>query len=1118
QAVSAWMAKGKHDPLAQLWAKGLALDWELMHPEPKPRRIALPAYPFARERYWILDSEKDSTPPVAAPAPWPAQVERSERILVKDWEPHPLAPQTHEPNNAIILVNAGTRALGERLMVHLAGSRLLNLADATAQGDWADCGGWIDLIGCGDERDESLAWIAPLQQLLAQGPRSGMMVLGVTRRLEAYRNAAVNLAGASRAGLYRMLQSEYARVSSRHLDSDFDLHDEALVQQIAAEFRAPGDDAQVCWRQGERSRALLREIQLASADMAPPLRSHEQALLISGGTRGIGLRCAQHFVEHHGVTRLVLTGRESFPPRAEWKALARTDTPMAHKIQAVLALEALGAQVRLSSVDLCDEGALRAELDDIRHTVGPIGGVIHSAGIVDKETPAFVRKTLDGVARVLAPKTVGLDNLIKCLGDDPLSFFVLFSSVSAAIPSLGSGQADYTMANAYMDHAAQAHCSRYPVTSIQWPSWKETGFGEIRSPAYRRTGLLALTDAQGLHLLDLILASGQRGVLLPAMVDPVLWQPRDLMHRAPARQDAASTVAGPARATAAGEVTTWLVGLLAAELGMQPAQVAVDQPLQDYGVDSIVMLQFLRAVGKIAGAELDPSILFEHPTLETFAAWLARVHGTNLSGLHAPTDEAPPLPSATSTAQPQPHPQPQPLADPGSTGDIAVVGMSCCFPGASDLDSYWTLLAEGKSAIRRVPESRWGRSGQWYAGLIDNVTHFDPQFFLLSQADARAMDPQALLVLEQSLNLLHHAGYPAAEARGRAVGVYLGARSRHVPDASRLRDASYPILSVGQNYLAANISRFFDFRGPSLVVDTACSSALVAMHMAIQALRGGDIPCALVGGVNLLQTDEPARIFSQREILNPGPDFHIFDKRAQGAVLGEGAGMVLLKTLAQAIADGDHVYAVIKSTAINNDGRTASPVAPSLQAQKDVMQTALEKSGMRAGQIDHIEVNGSGSAVTDLLELKAIESVYRSPGTLACALGSVKPNIGHLLCAEGIASFVRVALMLHRRRTVPFLSAQQPLAHYDFARSPLRFDRESAPWGGGVRTAAVSCFGDGGTNAHAIVQEPDASHNARAARQPLAPPLLRRIDLSDRQGPPIAPAVPAFWGRLSPVD
>jgi acyl transferase domain-containing protein len=427
-------------------------------------------------------------------------------------------------------------------------------------------------------------------------------------------------------------------------------------------------------------------------------------------------------------------------------------------------------------------------------------------------------------------------------------------------------------------------------------------------------------------------------------------------------------------------------------------------------------------------------------------------------------------------------------------GGIAVVGLAGQFPGGDGMDGYWRLLAQGRSAIGPVPVERWGRAHDGHAALLPDIASFDPEFFGIPVEDAAAMDPQALLVLEESLRLLCHAGYPAAEVKGRPIGVYLGGRSRHRPTGDERRRARHLVRAVGQNYLAANVSQFFDLRGPSVVLDTACSSALVAMSMAIPALLAGQLEAAVVGGVSLLTSDEAYDGFAERGLLSAAPAFHVFDRRAAGVVLGEGCGLVLLKTVEAALRDGDRIHAVIRALAINNSGRTAGPSAPDFRAQQDVMRAALAAGGQRPEEIGYVETNGSGSEVTDILELRAIEAVYRPDGGPPCVLGSVKPNIGHPLSAEGIASLLKVVLMARHRQRVPTLSGHESMEHYDLAASPFSFDRAPVAVPDGRAVAAVNCFADGGTNAHALVQAWDG---AAGSRQPLPVPALHRRRLSD---------------------
>ncbi|TCS93648.1 non-ribosomal peptide synthetase [Hazenella coriacea] len=1133
RAIDAWISKRKYAKLVDLWVKGLNIDWNQLYGDVKPRRLSLPTYPFAKEHYWIPENSlrsQDNKQRVIENAdvslPEELTKKRTTCFLTKQWEPSPSVSRKKGTRQTVaILANQETMKLAVELSRYFPQHQILdqqNMGLQPSKYDWTSFDGFVDLIGCGKNTDESLEWMDWLQKLIEYGHKEGLMLLCVTQGLESYLNPSMNLVGATRTGLYRMLQSEYSHLRSRHMDTDASISDQELAQQIVEEFYSDHEDPEVCYRKGIRYRSFLKQHLGSEEEVNPTPEGFPEGhvLLITGGTRGLGSLCAKHFVQNYGVKRLVLTGRESLPPRDQWNQFKHLNTSIGQKIRAVQELEAQGAQVEVWSLRLSDPTAVQRSLQDIKQRMGPIGGVIHCAGMTDMETLAFIRKEAEEIQEVLEPKIAGLNTLSHLLSDEPLQFFVLFSSVSAIIPFLSAGQGDYAMANAYMDYFAEANKGNHPIVSIQWPNWKETGMGEVTNKVYRESGLLSITNAEGLSLFDQILARKLRSVVMPAVADSALWNPEQLLRRT--QHQVASIVEVEKKGEKLLDVSTenntskdlleetqaWLITLFSEELKIDSSQLVVNEPFQDYGVDSIILAQLLQRMNRKLMISLDPSILYEYPTIELFATWLMRTYTSSLANIfaHSALEE---VGATVSTVEERPAPtqlsespvsvqvretdEPSPLSS--YEEDIAVVGLSCRFPGARTLEAYWELLSEGRSAIRSVPPERWGYTSQYYAGLIDHMTHFDPAFFLLHEEDVKVMDPQALVVLEECLKLWYHAGYTHEEIKGKSIGVYLGGRSHHKPSDTSLLHARNPIIAVGQNYLAANISHFFDVRGPSVVLDTACSSAVVGMNMAIQALHSRDIEAAVVGGVSLLETDETHRLFQQRGILCKEPSFHVFDERADGVVLGEGVGMVLLKTVKQALQDGDSIYAVIKATAINNDGRTAGPATPNLQAQKDVMQKALLKSGKQPEEISYIEANGSGSMVTDLLELKAIQSIYRFESTNPLGLGSIKPNIGHPICAEGIASFIKVVLMLQHRRFVPFLSGEEVMTHFDRKAANISFSRELAEWTARVPVAGINCFADGGTNAHVIVEAWEETGRT-VKRFPLSPPELKKRSFS----------------------
>lgn len=1126
--IKTWIENEKYAKLAELWAKGLNFDWSSIYRNTAVRCISLPAYPFERERCWLPASVQSGSGTVRGNKEDFRDLnpeKREKRFLKKQWIPSAVDCEKSPPQAALILTTKGSWGLAEKVCELLPGSLILPVSElkSLSMGDeeWKNYSGCIDLTGCDAETDYSHIWISWIQKLVEKRTGSCLKMLCVTKGLESFENTEINLSGAIKAALYRMLQSEYSHLDSCHMDIEQSIDENQAVQQIITEYLTQTDESEICYRSGERFCSRLTEVEVHQNGNYKLEFPEGHVLWITGGTRGIGNLCAKHFVEKYGVKKLVLSGRDEIPSREQWPHLLGQLTPLTEKIKAIMELESLGVQVKVLSIPLSDEEAVKRDIQDINNTMGPIGGLIHSAGTVDRENPAFIRKSEESITRVLEPKTAAVNVLYKCLKDQPLKFFVLFSSVSASIPLLASGQSDYSMANAYLSYFAYAHAEdARSVISIEWPNWSESGLGEVKSRVYRETGLLGITNKEGLQMLDGILESGTGPVVMPAVVNPLLWNTLGLTLNKKAEQNSGG---GYIPKSAHAEyiksendlvktTVNWMVARLSEELSIDHSRIDIDTPFSDYGVDSIMLTQLIRHINKLAGQEIDPSVLYEYQTVKTFSAWLVSRYESALSvafgqsneegedsssnvpvdieKIHSNTEQAS-LPGCRESACPDSRKDIQ---------DIAVVGMSCRFPGAGNLDQYWQLLSEGRSAIRNIPEERWGYKNGYYAGLLDNITYFDPKFFHIPDEDARAMDPQALLLLEASLELFSHAGYTHKEMKGKQVGVYIGGRSGHKPDESSVLNARNPIVAIGQNYLAANISHFYDLRGPGLVLDTACSSALVGMNMAIQALRCGEIQSAIVGGISFLATDEAHKIFERRGILSREPFFHVFDRRAQGLVLGEGVGMVLLKTLDRAIEDGDNIYAVIKGVSVNNDGRTAGPASPNISAQKEVMQAALAKSAVRPEDVAYVEVNGSGSEVTDLLELKSIEAVYRLSGKPSLGLGCVKPNIGHPLCAEGIAALIKVILMLHHGKIVPFISGEMPMKHYNIGDSSFEFYRKAAQWPVQRRIAGINCFADGGTNAHVIVESWEEKEPAQVKRKPVPVPQLKRYRIYEDKG------------------
>jgi acyl transferase domain-containing protein len=434
---------------------------------------------------------------------------------------------------------------------------------------------------------------------------------------------------------------------------------------------------------------------------------------------------------------------------------------------------------------------------------------------------------------------------------------------------------------------------------------------------------------------------------------------------------------------------------------------------------------------------------------------------------------------------------------------IAIVGMGCRLPGGIDgPDAYWDRLARGVDAIREVPKDRWdislvydpepgtpGKMCTQSGGFLDEVDQFDPGFFGISRGEAASMDPQQRLLLEVAWEALENAGIAPDGLAGSRTGVFIG---KCFNDHARMlaRPPSRGGSGMLDSILANRISYFLDLRGPSLVLDTACSSSLVAVDLSCRSLRSGGCRLALAGGVNIILSPEMHIAFSHARMMAPDGRCKTFDARADGYSRGEGCALVVLKRLSDALSSGDRVLSLIRGSAVNQDGATNGISAPSGVAQEAVIREALAEAGVEAQAITLLEAHGTGTPLGDPIEVEALRAVYGAPRPEGdtCVLGSVKTNLGHLEAVAGIAGLMKVVLCMMHEALPPHLHFQSINPHIPLAGSPFFITTTRRPWPQGPkrRFAAVSSFGVGGTNAHAVLEE--APEGERGGGSPLETP------------------------------
>ncbi|MEO0599789.1 MAG: beta-ketoacyl synthase N-terminal-like domain-containing protein, partial [Myxococcota bacterium] len=513
------------------------------------------------------------------------------------------------------------------------------------------------------------------------------------------------------------------------------------------------------------------------------------------------------------------------------------------------------------------------------------------------------------------------------------------------------------------------------------------------------------------------------------------------------------------------------------------------------GLDSLMAVELVRRVSRQIDRPLPATVAFDHPDLESLTAFVLQT---------LELAETEPLPVEVARA-------PTPDDD-----RIAIVGMGCRFPGADTPEALWELLLRGDQPIVEVPTDRWDVDA-WYdpdargaldrsyvrsGGFIDDIDQFDPEFFGISPREADGLDPQQRILLEVAHEALERAGHATRALRHSRTGVFVGIEDRHYlerfrrPGRPRYPDA-WSGMGSDASFAAGRVAHALGLQGPAVSVNTTCSSSLVALHLARQALLRGECDRALAGGVSLMLLPDDTAYLCSIGALSPTERCHTFDRSADGYVRSEGCGVVVLRRLSDALADGDAVLAVIAGSALNHDGPSAGLTVPNGAAQSEVIRAALADAGRSPDELGYVEAHGTGTPLGDPIEIHALQMVLGDRGSQPdVVVGAVKAHLGHLELAAGAASLVKTVLVLQHQQ-IP----GQPLRELnpEIDDTGIHIPTRTVPWPDRTRLAGISGFGLSGTNAHVLLErgpvggaraEGDGETRGRAAAPPRPVQLL----------------------------
>jgi acyl transferase domain-containing protein/NADPH:quinone reductase-like Zn-dependent oxidoreductase/aryl carrier-like protein len=924
------------------------------------------------------------------------------------------------------------------------------------------------------------------------------------------------------AGMVRTAQLENPKFRGQLIGVDRTPGTDAFAALIEAENRSGAP--RVRYQEGRRLVPVWQVVAGKTRPSPPPWKK-DGVYLITGGAGALGFIFAEEIVRKSPTSHIVLIGRSTLS--AGQRARMRE-------------FWTLGGSVEYRQADVGDLRAVEDLIGSIVQEHGRLDGIIHGAGALQD---ALIRqKNLAQVSAVLAPKVRGVVNLDTASRSIDLDFFVAFSSMAGIVGNVG--QADYAAGNAFMDAYAAYRDGlvrrgqrKGRTLSIAWPLWTVGGMKVDRAVGERIKRKIGAADAEeGKLAFYRALSETATEIAVTAAKSEELAAYRG--------EVAPDEPAGSLEAVGTWDkdrVRRFVTATIARVLKVSADRLMPTTNFDQYGVDSIVQTTLIHEMETVFG-ELPKTLLFEYPNIQELVEFLAAGHAPRLTP-REPRQEVPvgdlELPSVGETklaTMRGTNTDPKLSRRAPRERDIAIIGTSARYPGSASLDELWQNLVKGVNCVTLAPADRWKHgltrslaahaskhdNPEYFGGFLSDIDRFDHRLFGVTWHEALHMAPELRLLLEVAWETFEDAGYNRArlqtlqEQRESGVGVFVGSMySQYAWSMSSIEEAAgYSNESDWQ--IANRLSHFFDLRGPSMAVNTACSSSMTAMHLACESLRQQSCAMAMAGGVNLTLDRSKYERLRQAGFLETGSESRSFG-RGSGYIPGEGAGLVLLKPLALALKDGDRIDGVIKSSVVNHSGGRQKYAAPDPKRQAELIADSIKQANIEAETITYVEAAANGSPLGDPIEVVALRKVFERNGGKrgSCAIGSVKSNLGHLEAASGISQLNKVLLQLKNRVLVPTLHAEPLNPAIQLDGGVFRLQRETEAWqriadptsGAELpRRSMINSFGIGGTYGNLIVEEflAPAIEAAEASAAPsvevcvfsamTCSSLLRRID------------------------
>ena len=1090
ESVVARIGKVESERKIKLWVKGIDINWKEFIEKMKWSKIALPVFSFNGGNYSYNESaltelKADKNQPLVKHSTDPKQIANGRsRLFVPQYSKSTGVPQRDRCQDLLLIADSVTDAIEYKknirrnagVIIVVKGSKFKSAQDGFIEMDLYEELHYPLLLQEIDPKKN--IEIICLNKLLADPdikkqnktllfPIFNLSKQFITRKktttkivLPFYENVQSRELYEMIAGFGRSLSMEVPSIMIQSLKVG---ENENLLNEALNELDAMSSQTDflsgVFYSGGNRCIETMAQVYLTDEANNKRWLKENEVYIITGGFGGIGTMLTEHLLAMKPV-RVILIGRSTMDKSKE-ACLEKWN-------------RVYPGEVWYEKVDITQEEQLSNFIDKLSGQKLNPRGIFHTAGVQDDKW--FKDKSWSEFETVLSSKVTGTCNLWKYFSPFKPDFITLFSSISSILGNIG--QTDYAAANSFLNAFADSKnkTNETKVISICWPYWENGGMKiseTVIDHMKSSYGFEPIKEKNAFEILDRIMSSDLERVIVfegdEKRINEYLTSKRIFKSASPSNH-----------ADHLSDIIDKLLPIFSELLSVHESKLNVHESFESFGFNSMMIMGLTDEIERMFNISINPTIISDSNSVYTLAENLSK----EVVATHSNELQKKPFIQEIEKDMETVHSEDDEY--------VAVIGMAGRFPQSDDVDEFWENISKGKELISKIPENRSEINAycsnfkkdnefdlDYIGGFINHISDFDASYFKIKEEEAMTMDFNQRVLLEETQHLFDQSGYSTADVSGKNISVFIAGQQTVFAseNINQFNGNETKHFVVGQipNMISARISQHFNLKGLSMVVNTACSGSIVAIHQACQGILNGENEMAIAGGIFLPLHPNVQIGFKEAGVISPSGKMCVFDQRANGIVLGEAVGLVLLKKLSKAIAEGDNILGIIRGSGVNNDGQTMGITTPNMHAQKELIETVYRKSKINPQDISYYEAHGTGTLLGDPIEIKAATEVFRkyTDKNQFCAVGSTKPNVGHSLTASGMAGFVKILSAFKNKQLPPTINCEQPHERFQFERSPFYPNTELKPWDvqNKNRIAAISSFGFGGTNSHVILEE-----------------------------------------------